>query len=232
MKKYFFGLVNLLVVAGFLISNNSVFAADNPYACAAKPTMQQGLSNPGTCVQAVQWYLEPGNTSPSGDFDASLTAKVKAWQTAHGLTPDGIVGPNTWSSFTCTTWDKGTGPNTGTCKDVVANVNSNASADCGKLEKNFLDFGGSVPGPLTNGCYSAGEAVSKATKLGFTLVGLLAVLAIVIGGYRYIMSRGDEKAASSGKNTIKWAIIGLVLVLFAYALVTIATRLLMTNQIF
>lgn len=231
MKKYFLGIVSLWVVGGFLLSGNAAFAAENPYACATRPTLQTGAS--GTCVQAVQWYLDSSNSSPSGTFDAGLEAKVKAWQTAHGLTPDGIVGPMTWSSFTCTAWDNGTDPNTGTCKDAVQqNVTTGASVECGKLEKNFLDFGGSVPGPLSNGCYSAGQAVSKATKLGFTLVGLLAVLAIVVGGYRYVLSRGDEKAASSGKNTIKWAVIGLVLVLLAYALVTIVTRLLTTNQIF
>ena len=45
-------------------------------------------------------------------------------------------------------------------------------------------------------------------------------------------SAGDEKRAGSGKKTIQWALIGLVLVLFAYAIVTITTRLTTTTQLF
>jgi uncharacterized membrane protein len=85
---------------------------------------------------------------------------------------------------------------------------------------------------LANNCYSPGQAVAKATNLGFTLVGILAVLAIVIGGYRYMTSAGDEKRAGAGKKTIMWALIGLVLVFLAYAIVTITTRLTTTNSLF
>jgi hypothetical protein len=107
-----------------------------------------------------------------------------------------------------------------------------ASAECSKLEQNFVDFGGGVPGPLANNCYSPGQAVNRAIRIAFILVGMLTVLAIVIGGYRYIMSRGDPKAAEAGKNAIKWGIIGLIVVLLAYMIVTVTTRLITTNQLF
>lgn len=54
--------------------------------------LRQGSS--GTSVAAVQKFL-----SVVGDFGPTTTAAVKAYQTAHGLTADGIVGPATWDSM-------------------------------------------------------------------------------------------------------------------------------------
>jgi putative chitinase len=36
---------------------------------------------------------------PIGKFGPKTEAAVKGWQSAHGLTPDGIVGPNTWEKM-------------------------------------------------------------------------------------------------------------------------------------
>jgi hypothetical protein len=231
-KAFFSGVLASMALFGLPL----VAAAPGPpYACVGTPTMQEGLSNPGLCVQTAQWYLNKKATpSPGlaedGNFTAAVTTAVKAWQTSKGLAADGIIGPKTWSSFTCVNWDNAAGA----CKDVVTPgpTTTTASANCSQLEKNFTDFGGGTPGPLANNCYSPGQAVAKATNLGFTLVGILAVLAIVIGGYRYMTSAGDEKRAGAGKKTIMWALIGLVLVFLAYAIVTITTRLTTTNSLF
>ncbi|MCL4358103.1 pilin [Patescibacteria group bacterium] len=54
----------------------------------------------------------------------------------------------------------------------------------------------------------------------FGILGALAVLFIVIGGLRYTISGGDPQAMSRAKMTILYAIIGLVVALFAEAIVT------------
>ncbi|MEX0622070.1 MAG: pilin [Candidatus Woykebacteria bacterium] len=46
--------------------------------------------------------------------------------------------------------------------------------------------------------------------------GFLAFIAIIIGGFKYIVARGDPKAVSSAQNTITWAVIGLVLIIVAW----------------
>lgn len=52
----------------------------------------------GTRNTAVaQWQRILGNVVADGIFGAKTEAATKAWQAAHGLTPDGIVGPMTWS---------------------------------------------------------------------------------------------------------------------------------------
>lgn len=44
------------------------------------------------------------------------------------------------------------------------------------------------------------------------VVGVVAVIMIIIGGLRYIISGGDSGNVTSAKNTILYAIIGLVVV--------------------
>jgi len=55
--------------------------------------------------------------------------------------------------------------------------------------------------------------------LGFT--GIIAVAFIIYGGFRYITSAGNEEVAESGKKTLTNAIIGLIIVIFSYTIVTV-----------
>lgn len=48
---------------------------------------------------------------------------------------------------------------------------------------------------------------------------VLAFLLLLIGGVRWITSGGDEKGVASARNTITAALIGLVIVLLAYAII-------------
>lgn len=51
------------------------------------------------------------------------------------------------------------------------------------------------------------------------VVGAISVIMIIIGGFRYIISGGDSNGVTGAKNTIMYAIIGLVIVLFAQVIV-------------
>lgn len=46
-------------------------------------------------------------------------------------------------------------------------------------------------------------------------VGVVAVIMIIIGGFRYVTSGGDSARVTSAKNTILYAIIGLVIAALA-----------------
>ena len=50
-------------------------------------------------------------------------------------------------------------------------------------------------------------------------IGAISVLMLIIGGVRYTLSGGNEKAVSAAKNTILYAVIGVVVALLAYAIV-------------
>ncbi len=51
------------------------------------------------------------------------------------------------------------------------------------------------------------------------IVGAVAVIMLVIGGLRYVTSNGDQNAVTGAKNTILYAIIGIVVAFLAYAAV-------------
>lgn len=60
----------------------------------------------------------------------------------------------------------------------------------------------------------------------FGLAGAIALLFVVIGGLRYIISQGDPNAAAQAKNTILYALVGLVVTVTAYAIVRFAVGIL------
>ncbi len=51
------------------------------------------------------------------------------------------------------------------------------------------------------------------------VVGFIAVIMIIIGGLKYVTSSGDSNNVSSAKNTILYAIVGLVIVALAQVIV-------------
>lgn len=51
------------------------------------------------------------------------------------------------------------------------------------------------------------------------IVGAICVLMIIFGGFRYMISGGESAGVTSAKNTILYAVVGLVVVLLAQALV-------------
>ncbi len=51
------------------------------------------------------------------------------------------------------------------------------------------------------------------------VVGIVAVIMIVVGGFKYITSGGDSGNITSAKNTIVYAVIGLVIVALAQFIV-------------
>ena len=57
------------------------------------------------------------------------------------------------------------------------------------------------------------------TNVLLFLIGAISVIMLIIGGIRYTISNGDSGAVTSAKNTILYAIIGLVVAILAYALV-------------
>lgn len=51
------------------------------------------------------------------------------------------------------------------------------------------------------------------------VVGLASVIMIIVGGFKMVASGGDSNKVASGRSTVLYAIIGLVVVVFAQAIV-------------
>lgn len=57
------------------------------------------------------------------------------------------------------------------------------------------------------------------------VVGIASVITIIIGGIKYIVSGGDSAGIESAKNTVLYAVIGLVVALFAQVIIaTVLSR--------
>lgn len=62
--------------------------------------------------------------------------------------------------------------------------------------------------------------IARIIKASLLLVAVLALGFIVYGGFRYILSRGDETEVKTAKQIITYAIVGIVFIGLAYALVS------------
>jgi hypothetical protein len=64
------------------------------------------------------------------------------------------------------------------------------------------------------------EGVFKTiTNVLLFIIGAISVIMLIIGGIRYVVSGGDSTAVTNAKNTILYAIVGIVVAILAYALV-------------
>ncbi|MBR3176414.1 hypothetical protein IKF25_00365 [Candidatus Saccharibacteria bacterium] len=60
---------------------------------------------------------------------------------------------------------------------------------------------------------------TKITNTVLYAVGIISVIMLIYGGLRYVVSGGDSKKVTDAKNTIMYAIIGLIISILAYAIV-------------
>lgn len=60
---------------------------------------------------------------------------------------------------------------------------------------------------------------TRITNIALGIIGGISVIMLVWGGFRYIISGGDSKKVTDAKNTILYAIVGLIIAVLAYAIV-------------
>lgn len=61
--------------------------------------------------------------------------------------------------------------------------------------------------------------LGRVISAALSIVGTLALLMFVYGGVLWMTSRGDTKQVTKGKDTITWAVLGLVIIFASYTLV-------------
>jgi len=62
-----------------------------------------------------------------------------------------------------------------------------------------------------------GGILNKITNILLFVIGALSVIMLIIGGLRYVISGGNATAVTAAKNTILYAIVGLIIAFLAYA---------------
>lgn len=63
------------------------------------------------------------------------------------------------------------------------------------------------------------EIIQSILNWIFGIIGIVAVVMIIIGGFNFMTSAGDPGKVKKGKDTILYGIIGLVVALLAFAIV-------------
>jgi len=66
---------------------------------------------------------------------------------------------------------------------------------------------------------AGGNQVNDILRIAFAILAALAVLFIVIAGFRMVTSQGNPQEVSKAKSTIVYALVGLVVALLAEAIV-------------
>ena len=61
--------------------------------------------------------------------------------------------------------------------------------------------------------------IKRVINLLSIIVGIISVVMIIIGGLKYVTSQGDGNAVKSAKNTILYALVGLIVVALAQSIV-------------
>jgi len=75
------------------------------------------------------------------------------------------------------------------------------------------------PNPLGSGDITIQILIGKVINATLGIVGSLALLMFIYGGFTWMMASGNQQAVQKGKDILTWATVGLVVIFASYALV-------------
>lgn len=102
---------------------------------------------------------------------------------------------------------------------VAASDIQNATCQGANLQAPTANNAGACDVSNANASSNVTKLVTLAVNIFSWIIGVVAVFAIIYGGFKYITSAGESGGVTSAKNTILYAIIGLVIVALAQVIV-------------
>jgi len=102
-------------------------------------------------------------------------------------------------------------------------------------EVKYIDRDAAVPvaqestftGPAQNASISA--LIFEIIQVLLFIIGIISVLFVILGGFRYVTASGNEEAAEGAKKMITHAIIGLVIVIMSFVIVRVISNALISG---
>ena len=70
----------------------------------------------------------------------------------------------------------------------------------------------------------------RITDVLLFIIGAVSVIMLIVGGIRYVVSGGDQGQVTAAKNTILYAIVGIIVAILAYAVVNFFVGQFAANQ--
>lgn len=89
------------------------------------------------------------------------------------------------------------------------------------------DCAGSSTQPTS--LFGQGGIFKTITNVLLYIIGAVAVIMLIIGGIRYVTSGGDATQVKTAKDTILYAVIGIIVAILAYAIVNFVVGSFATN---
>jgi hypothetical protein len=100
---------------------------------------------------------------------------------------------------------------------------ANAACDSQTTITDGLDCAkGSSNTPTT--LFGGGGIFTTIVNILLFIIGAISVIMLIIGGIRYTISGGDSSAVTSAKNTIMYAIVGIIVAVLAFAIVNFVLK--------
>lgn len=94
------------------------------------------------------------------------------------------------------------------------------SAECTTLTiENGADCTQSDSNKTPKTLFEEGGIFKTIVNIFLFIIGAIAVIMLIYGGIRYTISGGDSKNVTAAKDTILYAIVGIVVAILAYAIV-------------
>lgn len=118
--------------------------------------------------------------------------------------------------------------NIGEFGDILTDdeFNWDEAHDCEQIATSFIEFEGGLTPPSGAGLAPTitqvrdlRTLVKNIANFALSFLGLTAVLIIIYGGFLFVTARGEEEQTTSGKKTITYALVGIVVILISFALV-------------
>lgn len=88
-----------------------------------------------------------------------------------------------------------------------------------------IDVGSAIPG-IYQQTSGFGPFVSNVLRIVFVAAGILAFINLILGGLSFINAGGDSKAVEKAWNKIWQSLLGLVIVVASFAVITVVSYLL------
>jgi hypothetical protein len=102
------------------------------------------------------------------------------------------------------------------CDPTKPTVTSGASCSQGSGQKDDL--------------FGTGGIFTTIANTALFIIGAISVLMLIYGGIRYTVSGGNEKSVTAAKNTIMYAVIGVVVALLAFAIINFVLTSLISSS--
>ena len=97
------------------------------------------------------------------------------------------------------------------CKNPASSKDQLQCGACGASGINGTDCNTQAPKTVN----TLNGTIKNAINIFSIITGVVAVVMIIVAGFRYITSGGAEQAVAGAKRTLMYAVIGLVIVAFA-----------------